>query len=148
MDNIIKELKRGFIERKWEVETDVPIKFKEIFDYKIPMIVTQKQLKYHIFYIPLTADRYVIDAIIDVAATFKQTKIIVLAMVHPAQIVNFRSWIRNRLALTLKDVWKLIDRDVKYGAYTLELEALKKQVDAVKSKIFELENETKVDFNG
>lgn len=140
MDNTIKELKKGFIERKWEVETDVPIKFKEIFDYKIPMVVTQKQLKYHIFYIPLTADSYVIDAIIDVAATFKQTEIIVLALVHPAQIVNFTPWIRSRLVLKSEEVWKLIDRDIKYGVYVLELESLKKQVDAVKSKIFELEN--------
>lgn len=140
MDNTIKELKKGFIERKWEVETDVPIKFKEIFDYKIPMVVTQKQLKYHIFYISLTADSYVIDAIIDVAATFKQAEIIVLALVHPAQIVNFTPWIRSRLVLKVEDVWKLIDRDIKYGVYVLELESLKKQVDAVKSKIFELEN--------
>ena len=146
MDSAIKELQDEFIKKKWEVQVDVPIKFKKVFDYKIPLIVEQNQLLYRIFLIPLQADNNVRDAVVDIARQYRHDEIIILAFVHPSEVKYMSACVRNRVALNVKEVWRIIDNDVKLHKYQRDIEDMKNNIDAIKLKISDLEHEVESRF--
>ena len=141
MDSAIKELQDEFIKRKWDVQVDVPITFKEIFDYKIPLFVKQNQLEYKIFLIPLYADSNVIDAIVDIARQYSHDGIIILALLHPDEAKYISACVRSRVALNTREVWEIIDNDVKLHKYQKELQEMRAGIDEINSKIRVLEHE-------
>lgn len=142
MEKLIKQ----FIKRKWDVEVDVPVSYRGVFDYKIPLVVKQEQLEYKIFCIPLEADHVVKEAILNMARSCEREKVIILALVHPDELRHIGAWIRNRVVLSLKGVWELIDNDVKLHTYGEELQGLHDKVNEVNARIKEIRLEIKNKF--
>lgn len=139
MDRLIKELKEEFIKKKWEVQEDIVVKYRDVFDYKIPLIVKQKQIEYKIFYIPLGSDYAVRDAVVSVARNYKNRDVIVLTIMHPRDAKNMDDWILSRVALTTKHLWEIIHNDAKLHKYQKEILDLRIGIDRVYEKIKKLE---------
>jgi len=146
MDSIIITLQEEFIRKKWEVQAEVPIKIHKIFDYKIPLIVKQKQLEYRIFYIPHSAESIVINAIVDATRGYNHDEIIILAMLHPRDASRIDHWLHSRVALTTNDVWNIISNDVKLHKYQKELQEMRDGIDEINTKIKVLEQDVKSRF--
>lgn len=139
MYDTMEELKKEFIKKKWEVQADVVAKYRGVFDYKIPLIVKQKQLEYKIFFIPMSADSDVRDAIVSMAGHYKNKEILILAILHPNVAKHIKSWALNRVALTPKHLWEIIHNDVKLHKYQKEIADLRENIDKIHKKITKLE---------
>lgn len=139
MYDTIEELKKEFIKKKWEIQEDVVVKYRGIFDYKIPLIVKQKQIEYKILYIPLGSDSEVRDAVASVARNYKNRDIIILTMMHPRDAKHIDDWLLNRVALTTKQLWEIIHNDAKLHKYQKEIIDLRVGIDKVLEKIKKLE---------
>ena len=146
MDRAIKELQNEFIKKKWDVQVDVPIKFKKVLDYKIPLIVEQNQLLYRIFLIPLYVDSNTRNVIVDIARQYEHKEIIILAFVHPDEVKYMSACVRSRVALNVKALWRIIDNDVKLHEYQKELQEMRAGIDKIDSKIRMLEHEMESRF--